>query len=82
MLNESFFTHIRTNNEVFAGIISKPYKMHGTSITNAIIIGNKTVQQKDINWSKRIRGNEALVQINMKIIIHDFTPKAKLDNNP
>ena len=56
--------------------------MQGTSITNAITIGNKTVQQKDINWSKRIRGNEARTHIKMNIIIHDFTPKAKLDNNP
>ena len=35
--------------------------MQGTNITKAITIGSKTVQQKDINWSKRIRGNDALV---------------------
>lgn len=33
------------------GIISKPYKIQGTSIINAKIIGNKTVQQYDISWS-------------------------------
>jgi hypothetical protein len=64
------------------GIISKPYKIHGTKTTKAITIGNSTVQQKDISWSKRILGNEALVHINTKIIIHDFIPKAKLDINP
>lgn len=51
--------------------------MHGIKITNAITIGNNTVQQKDISWSKRILGNEALAQINMNIIIQDFIPKAK-----
>jgi len=38
-------------------------------------IGNKTVQQKDINWSKRILGNEALVQINTNIKIELFNPR-------
>ena len=61
----------------FVGIISKLYNIQGTKITNAITIGNNTVQQKDINWSKRILGNEALAQININIIIQDFIPKAK-----
>ena len=61
----------------FVGIISKLYNMHGIKITNAITIGNNTVQQKDISWSKRILGNEALAQMNMNIIIQDFIPKAK-----
>ena len=30
-------------------------------------MGNKTVQQKDINWSKRILGKEALAHIKIKI---------------
>ena len=49
---------------ILEGIISKLYKIQGTSITKAITIGNNIVQQKDINWSKRILGNEALVHIN------------------
>ena len=42
------------------------------------MIGNKTVQQYDINWSKRILGNEALAQIKTKIIKQVFKPKFKL----
>ena len=45
-------------------------------------MGNNTVQQKDINWSKRILGKEALIQIKIKIIIHDFNPKLKPYINP
>ena len=48
----------------------------------AITKGNNIVQQKDINWSKRIRGNEALAHMKTKIIIHDFTPNVKPYNNP
>ena len=33
------------NNGMLQGNISKLYKIHGTSIINAITIGNKTVQQ-------------------------------------
>lgn len=33
------------NKGIFTGIISKLYNIHGTSIMNAITIGNKTVQQ-------------------------------------
>lgn len=40
-------------------------------------MGNNTVQQKDINWSKRILGNEALTHIKVKINIELFTPKLK-----
>ena len=67
---------------ILDGIISKLYKIQGTNITKAITIGNNIVQQKDINWSKRILGNEALVHIKTKIIIHDFIPKVKPYNNP
>ena len=58
------------------------YKIQGINIIILIIIGNKIVQQYDINWSKRILGNEALTQININTIIELFTPKVKLDNNP
>ena len=64
------------------GIISKLYNIQGTKTTKAITIGNNIVQQNDINWSKRILGNEALTHMNVKIIIHDFTPKARPYNNP
>ena len=64
------------------GNISKLYCIQGTSKINAIIKGNNIVQQKDINWSKRILGKEALTHINIKIIIDDFKPKLKPYNNP
>ena len=64
------------------GIISKLYSIQGTSTTKAITIGNNIVQQKDINWSKRILGKEALTQININTIIELLTPKVILDNNP
>ena len=63
-------------------MISKLNSTQGTKTTKAITIGNKTVQQKDINWSKRILGNEALTHMNTKIIIQDFIPKVKPYNNP
>jgi hypothetical protein len=50
LFNESFFTKKGTaNKEILVGRISKLYKIQGTNITNAITIGNNTVQQKDIN---------------------------------
>lgn len=64
------------------GIISKLNNIQGIKITKAITIGNKIVQQKDINWSKRILGKDALVQIKTKIMIQDFIPKAKEYSNP
>jgi len=64
------------------GIISKLYITQGTNTMSAITIGNKIVQEKDINWSKRILGKEALTHINIKIIIHDFIPIVKPDNIP
>ena len=45
-------------------------------------IGNNTVQQNDINWSKRILGKEALTQMKINIIIELFNPKLKPYNNP
>jgi len=65
-----------------AGNISKLYKIQGIKIIKAKTIGNKTVQQKDISWSKRILGNEALAQINVKIIKELFNPKLKPYINP
>ena len=47
-------------------------------MTNAIIIGNNIVQQKDISWSKRILGKEALTHIKTNIIKHVLNPKLKL----
>ena len=59
------------------GIISKLYKIQGTKTTKAITIGNNIVQQKDINWSKRILGKEALTHIKTKIITQVFNPRLK-----
>ena len=50
------------------GMISKLYKTQGINTIKAITTGNKTVQQNDINWSKRILGKEALAHININII--------------
>ena len=58
-------------------MISKLYKIQGTNITNAITIGNNTVQQKDINWSKRILGKEARTQIKVNIRAQDLNPKER-----
>ena len=67
---------------ILLGIISKLYSIQGTNTIKAITKGNNIVQQKDINWSKRILGNEALAHIKINIIIHDLIPKAKPYNNP
>ena len=49
---------------------------------NANTIGNKTVQQKDINWSKRILGKDALTQIKVKINKELLNPKLNPYMNP
>lgn len=64
------------------GIISKVYNIQGTIIINEITMGNNTVQQNNISWSKRILGKEALIHINVNIIIELFKPKAKVYNVP
>lgn len=64
------------------GIISKLYKIQGTKIIKAITIGNKIVQQNDINWSNLILGKEALAHIKTKIIIQAFIPKVSPDSIP
>ena len=48
----------------------------------AITIGSNTVQQKDINWSKRILGKEALAHMKTNIIIQVFKDNQKLKNIP
>ena len=48
---------------------------------NATTIGNNTVQQKDINWSKRILGKLALTQIKVKTISDVLVPKIKPEIN-
>jgi hypothetical protein len=60
----------------------KLYNTQGTKIIIAKLIGNKTVQQKAINWSNRILGKEALAQINVNIIKELFNPKLNPYNNP
>ena len=62
------------NKFILLGIISKLYIIQGTSTMKAITIGKSIVQEKDINWSKRILGNEALTHIKVKIITQAFTP--------
>ena len=54
-------------NNIWVGKASKPYTIQGINTTYAIIKGKNTVQQTDINWSKRILGKEALTQINTNI---------------
>ena len=76
------FLSLNYSKEILLGIISKLYNIQGTKIINAITIGNKTVQQKDINWSKRILGKDALVHIKINIIIQDLRPKVNPYNNP
>ena len=48
----------------------------------ATTIGNRTVQQNDINWSKRILGKLALAHINTKTIREDLIPKIIPDRIP
>lgn len=67
---------------MFIGYILKLYNRQGTKIIKAKTIGNNTVQQNSISWSKRILGNEALDQIKINIIIELFNPKLKPYNNP
>ena len=58
------------------------YNIHGTKNINPNSIGNNTVQQKDINWSKRILGNEALTHINTKTIIPLLIPRLIPEKRP
>lgn len=51
----------------FTTVIPNMNNKQGINTINANKIGNNTVQQKDINWSKRILGKEALTQMNTNI---------------
>ena len=64
------------------GIISKLYTIQGIITTKAITIGNNIVHEKDINWSKRILGKDALTQIKVNTNIELFNPKFKLYIKP
>ena len=44
--------------------------------------GNKTTQQKDINWSNLILGKDALIQMNANTRILDLIPRIRADINP
>ena len=67
---------------MFIKNIPNIYNNEGINIINANNIGNNTVQQNDINWSKRILGNDALTQIKVNIIMQDLIPKLKPYNIP
>lgn len=62
--------------------IDVPYVIQGIIIINAIIIGNKTVQQNDISWSKRILGKEALTHIKVKTKLEALNPNDILSIKP
>lgn len=62
--------------------MSNTYKVQGNNIIKANNKGNNTVQQNDINWSKRILGNEALTHIKMKTKRELLAPKIRLENKP
>ena len=64
-------------NKIWVGNASNPNTIQGNNTTYAIIKGNNTVQQTDINWSKRILGKEALTQIKTKINKPVFNAKFK-----
>lgn len=51
--------------------------MQGTSMMKAITTGSNIVQEKDINWSNRILGNEALTHMKTNIIAQDLRPIVK-----
>ena len=61
----------------FTTVIPNIYNKQGINIIKANKIGNNTVQQNDINWSKRILGNEALAHINTKTIMQVLVPITK-----
>ena len=62
---------------MLTGIISKLYKIQGTKTINAITIGKRIVQLKDIYWSYLIRGKDALTQINVNTIRQVLIPTLK-----
>ena len=58
------------------------YIIQGINRINANIRGNKTVQQYDINWSKRTLGNEALTHMKTKIRMKVFKAIIRLGALP
>lgn len=58
------------------------YNKQGIKNINANNKGNNTVQQKDISWSNRILGNDALTHININTITEVLIPNTILENNP
>ena len=65
-------------NKTLLGSILDTSNTQGVIIIKEKIKGNKTVQQYDINWSKRVLGKEALTQMKTKIRIKLFKAKTKL----
>jgi hypothetical protein len=74
--------NIKETPEAVTGIMSKLYNRQGIVIMKANNIGNSTVQQKLISWSKRILGKLALTQMKVNINIELFNPKAKAYTKP
>lgn len=72
-----FVNQGKYNKEISAGRTSKLYKTQGDVTISAITVGSRVVQQKDINWSNLIRGNDALTQTKMKKRIPALTPILK-----
>ena len=56
--------------------------MQGTNTIKANNKGNRTVQQKLMSWSKRIRGRLARTQINVKTNRADLIPRTSPEINP
>ena len=52
-------------------------KIQGIKIIIAIVIGNNSVQQYDINWSNLILGKLALTQIKVNTKKKDFNDNIK-----
>lgn len=73
---------VNKNKISLLGIISSPYNKQGIVIIKATTIGNKHIQQKLINWSKRILGKVALTHIKIKTSIMLFNPIEKQEYIP
>ena len=65
------------NKCMLTGIISKLYNAQGNITIKAIIIGSKTVHEKDISWSNLILGKDALTHIKVNIIRLLLIPSIK-----
>ena len=58
-------------------MISKLYITQGTNTMKAITTGSNIVHEKDINWSNRILGKEALTHINTNTIMQALIPMVR-----